>query len=400
MGKLCTKDILSQIGDLLRMNCYYYEGNCLTEFIETHTETCEKILGEEDFFFTSTPGTAPGTYAVVSARFFEHYIAFVPEQDHLLLIGPFLTERPSPVQARQYLRERQIPLAMNRQFLRHYRTMLVCSRRFCNSLPAILEQVFDIAVPFIRDDSEETQGDLLQRMDVKKRYRETILETRTHYRVRSPISLENELLQSIGHGDEKKSIEVLQHINSLDSAIFTDDRLQSKKYSLVAGCALYTRALIHSGVNYTEAFALSDAMIKTIHSIENMESLLRFEYEMVRIFSNTAAVSGHGYTEPVRRMTEYIEANLISPLTLHDVAQQAFLHPHYASGLFKKEVGKSVIAHVLYRRIEESKLLLSDTNESIADIANYYQFCNESYYISVFRRYTGTTPKQYRQTKT
>ena len=48
-------------------------------------------------------------------------------------------------------------------------------------------------------------------------------------------------------------------------------------------------------------------------------------------------------------------------------------------------------------RIEESKRLLANTDYSVIDIAVASGFGDQSYFSRVFKKYTGLTPRQYRQ---
>jgi AraC-like DNA-binding protein len=47
-------------------------------------------------------------------------------------------------------------------------------------------------------------------------------------------------------------------------------------------------------------------------------------------------------------------------------------------------------------RVDESKYYIRYTNTKISDIAAFYQFCNQSYYTQVFRKFAGCTPNEYR----
>jgi YesN/AraC family two-component response regulator len=96
----------------------------------------------------------------------------------------------------------------------------------------------------------------------------------------------------------------------------------------------------------------------------------------------------------------YIMNHLSEKLTLHVIAENVYVHPNYLSALFKKEVGITLFQYILKRRIEESTYFLKYSNESIADIAAFYQFCNQSYYIKIFNTYMHTSPHAYRQSNT
>ena len=72
------------------------------------------------------------------------------------------------------------------------------------------------------------------------------------------------------------------------------------------------------------------------------------------------------------------------------------LHPSYFSTVFKNAAGLSFKEYLNKVRIEESKILLQNTDFSIIDIAVAVGFEDQSYFSKVFKKYTGTTPKQFR----
>jgi AraC-like DNA-binding protein len=47
-------------------------------------------------------------------------------------------------------------------------------------------------------------------------------------------------------------------------------------------------------------------------------------------------------------------------------------------------------------RVNESKYYIRYTNTKISDIANLYQFCNQSYFTQAFKKFIGLTPNEYR----
>jgi two-component system, response regulator YesN len=48
------------------------------------------------------------------------------------------------------------------------------------------------------------------------------------------------------------------------------------------------------------------------------------------------------------------------------------------------------------KKIEDSKYFLLHSNSRLSEIANMFGYCNQSYYTSLFKKYTGVTPGQYK----
>jgi AraC-like DNA-binding protein len=61
----------------------------------------------------------------------------------------------------------------------------------------------------------------------------------------------------------------------------------------------------------------------------------------------------------------------------------------------KKETGKSTLEHIHFAIIEEAKLRLSVSKDSISEIAYDLGFEYPQYFTRLFKKETGMTPKEY-----
>ena len=66
--------------------------------------------------------------------------------------------------------------------------------------------------------------------------------------------------------------------------------------------------------------------------------------------------------------------------------------------MFKKETGQTFINYLNNYKIERSKDLLKNTNMTLLDISLEVGFNNQSYYSTIFKKYTNMTPLEYRET--
>lgn len=94
---------------------------------------------------------------------------------------------------------------------------------------------------------------------------------------------------------------------------------------------------------------------------------------------------------------EHIHNNLGKDLKVSALAELAELSQSHFCRVFKKSVGLSPYRYILSQRIAQAKALLSDTALSLADISFQCGFYDQSHFILQFRRFTGTTPKNYRE---
>lgn len=86
-------------------------------------------------------------------------------------------------------------------------------------------------------------------------------------------------------------------------------------------------------------------------------------------------------------------------LTSHDVqffADKLFITANYLNRMTKEYLGYTSKSFILNRVIQEAKNLLNYTSLSVAEISNQLKFETPNYFVRLFRKYVGMTPKQYR----
>jgi AraC family transcriptional regulator len=99
----------------------------------------------------------------------------------------------------------------------------------------------------------------------------------------------------------------------------------------------------------------------------------------------------------LQQAIDYIQANLDQKLSLEAIAQHLNMSVYYFCELFKQSVGIAPYKYVLQQRVERAKLLLKDEERAIVDIALECGFANQTHLNKHFRKFTGITPKAYRQ---
>jgi AraC-like DNA-binding protein len=77
-------------------------------------------------------------------------------------------------------------------------------------------------------------------------------------------------------------------------------------------------------------------------------------------------------------------------------AEQLFLSPNYLSDLLKKETGKNAQEHIHYYLIEEAKNILTNSDNTVSEIAYSLGFEYPNYFSKLFKSKTGMTPIEYR----
>jgi len=231
-----------------------------------------------------------------------------------------------------------------------------------------------------------------------KRFFQTRAENNLNLYYHPSYALEQQLMECISRCDQKGAFEVLDQINSLERAKLAAEPIRSLKNSLICSCTLFTRAILNRGVLPEDAFNLSDVMIRQIEKSNSHDELKALEYEMVTCFIDTLrAREKLEYNPLVNKAITYIQREIFNEkLSLEKIAEFAGIHPGYLSKVFKEAVGMIIPEYINRKKIEDSKYFLLHTDSRLGEIAQMLGYCNQSYYTSLFKKYTGMTPGQYK----
>lgn len=86
-----------------------------------------------------------------------------------------------------------------------------------------------------------------------------------------------------------------------------------------------------------------------------------------------------------------------SELSRQDIAKAAHISEGHLSHLFSKRLDISITDYINLERLKLAKALLADTSMSITLIAMKSGFNSTSYFITAFKKFTGSTPTEYRK---
>ena len=123
-----------------------------------------------------------------------------------------------------------------------------------------------------------------------------------------------------------------------------------------------------------------------------MAQLLAMLYEAGDQTESSARIS-----ETTDGVIRLIEARYAEKLTLEDMARAVGLSKYYLARRFKEELGMTLYGYLTLYRISRSKILLQNTDLSVADIAEQVGFSGTSNFIRTFSEYESLTPHQYRR---
>ena len=96
------------------------------------------------------------------------------------------------------------------------------------------------------------------------------------------------------------------------------------------------------------------------------------------------------------KLSEYIDKNLDSKLTLSELAQKCFYNPSYFSRIFKERFGESLVEYLMKKRVDYAVTLLGETDASVDEISLKVGFSDRNALYRAFAKHQKLSPSQYR----
>lgn len=103
-----------------------------------------------------------------------------------------------------------------------------------------------------------------------------------------------------------------------------------------------------------------------------------------------------GNSVRMQRVKRFIEQNAFEDISLADISAIVGLNPFVCVRQFKHATGMSPYAYLLDCRAKEARQLLQTSKISVEEVANRTGFRDQAYFSRFFKRSTGLTPSEYR----
>lgn len=356
-------------------------------------ESCASILRRKDL----APSNQPDETAV---QYFENdlgetSLTYNLKNGYYILVGPMIKERVSSGTLTNFVRKGNIPFHKKTALQKYYSKCAVADEEKIFYIEKLIELIFNSndMSNLTEDDTKNAGNGSVDFFRQKKEYRQDSF-------LHTPYAIEQNISRTISSGDTEKAKRILVEMNIRPHAKLASTKLRSYKNSMICSCAFMTRAAISGGVSPDDAFTLSDIYINKIENSAEMKDLQDFESNMIEGFTEKVReLKEHSYSPTVLNTIYYIDNHLCEDIKIKQLAEEVYVNPCYLSGLFHKETGITISEWIQRKRIEEASHLVLNGNEDFSEIATFYHFCSQSYFVQCFKKFMGVTPGEYRNRK-
>ncbi|MBR5915943.1 MAG: response regulator [Spirochaetia bacterium] len=143
-------------------------------------------------------------------------------------------------------------------------------------------------------------------------------------------------------------------------------------------------------------YGVTGYLLKPINEAELKELINKAIYNINQNSRQAGHVNAVNYSLPVRLACEYIDKNYQEDINLNKISNYVSLSKNYFCNIFKKETGMTIWDYLIRIRMEEAKKMLLETEQKTYEISERVGYDDPSYFGRLFKKYTGFTPIEFR----
>ena len=328
-------------------------------------------------------------------NYLETFILLNISSEEIFILGPFTNFQLTESSINNLMRDFNIPLSQQAEMMNYYSQLELLNQKQIIALCSLvyfliyqkpLDSDYVREQIFVLDDREK--------MEIEQ----TVRDNRLEYAFHLDYKIEQKIWQYVKEGKKEK---LMEHLESIDmdtlSVLSKKSHIRNMKNQVIIYIALATRAAIEGGLYPEIAYAMNDVSIQKVEETEELQKIFFIGDSLVfdlidRMNENKVSM----YSKPVNMCKNYIFNHIFDPITIQELADLVHLNPVYLSQLFKKETSKPLGKYIQEMKLTEAGKLLVQTDYAIAEICMMLQFNSQSHFTSLFKQFTGITPKQYR----
>jgi AraC-like DNA-binding protein len=193
------------------------------------------------------------------------------------------------------------------------------------------------------------------------------------------------------------NMELLRHRN------YQDDIFLRK----IVHHQLYIVPVIHSEQiqNHETVIPLFMSLFPMLKNKKNgyqlyASGVLRYFFSLIEsdgLYKTDAFTGAYGYqrSRQLKAALDLIETSYQNALSLEELSKAAGLSPKYFCLFFRKLTGRTPIDYLNFFRIGKACFQIAEGDDSLLDISLNCGFTDYSYFIRVFKKYKGISPRKY-----
>jgi AraC-like DNA-binding protein len=186
-------------------------------------------------------------------------------------------------------------------------------------------------------------------------------------------------------------LEMLNNEKSDEQLLF--NTLSNQKVEIIENgtqlISLFEDSLIESGNKYSGYTSIIQSNLVTI--------LVMLSRELNNNKLSNSYVKKDKSKELFNKIHSYIKANVLSSISVSDVANHVYLSEKQVSRIVQKNIGTNIKSLIDIKRNEKACEIIRNSSMSMKEISEYLNFSSPFVFSKFFRRMNSKTPLYYRR---
>lgn len=144
-----------------------------------------------------------------------------------------------------------------------------------------------------------------------------------------------------------------------------------------------------------EIFTSYNKKDDSLKKIEITNYILNF---LLKVIKCGDKISPNTLSGDIEYCCKYIEENIYQKISINELAEKINLSESRFKHKFKEQIGTPPNEYIVKIKIEKAKILIRNNKLSITDLAYDLGFSTASYFSTVFKKYQGVTPTEFKLT--
>lgn len=163
---------------------------------------------------------------------------------------------------------------------------------------------------------------------------------------------------------------------------------------------VFIEYILHHSLEEKLAFHIGLFRLYNPGQFNSWEQVIAYFKELSElILSMTEHEEQDARSQILEQIKAYVKANLSRNITLSDIAASVCYNSSHVSRFFHQMTGQTLSQYILQCRMDAACSYLAAGSDSIQAISENLGYESAQYFSNVFKKYTGMSPREYRNAK-
>lgn len=388
MKKLDLSYLCSTIGSLCGFPVRLYEGNKLVFKVDHSGLKYDPVISCQTDLFAIAAHV--GTY--ITPRYY--FYGVVRSDEVRLIMGPTRQLPATEQQLRELAFMSNVPSEDTSEFIQTMRSLVPMPLESLQQMLCTLNYVMNGEKLSLEDIALNEPEEMQIAPATVETNDEQVLPEEIH----NTLAIEQTLMNMIRKGDTDALKGWIASAPAVHAGAMAQEHLRQYKNTFIVAATLAARSAIRGGMDVEEALSTSDLLIRNCEALQDVQSILRLQVNMLLTYTEQVARLREGIqpTPLAISVAAWTQRHLSEPMDTEKLSKELHYSRPHLSRKFKEETGMTLTDFILTKKSEEAARLLAYSDKSLIAISDYLGFSSQSHFSRVFKKYMGKTPSEYR----